>query len=72
MLKDTTLYLFSGSPPCWNVRVVLKENNLQRKEHRLKEVMLPAFKHGNHIINESYGVCLHMEINYPTFFQANM
>ncbi|XP_037549068.1 glutathione S-transferase A [Nematolebias whitei] len=47
--------------------------SFEKGEHKSKEVMevnprgqLPAFKDGNTIINESYGICMYLEDKYKT------
>uniref|UniRef100_A0A8C6TIM4 Glutathione S-transferase rho n=1 Tax=Neogobius melanostomus TaxID=47308 RepID=A0A8C6TIM4_9GOBI len=61
MAKDMTLLWGSGSPPCWRVQVVLEEKNLQgynsKQLGQVSSFSLPAFQHGNLIINESIGIC---------------
>ncbi|XP_053189898.1 glutathione S-transferase A-like [Scomber japonicus] len=83
MAKDMTLLWGSGSPPCWRIKIVLEEKNLQgynekllafeKMEHKSQQVMdmnprgqLPAFKHGNNILNESYAACLYLESQFKS------
>ncbi|KPP80300.1 glutathione S-transferase(rho)-like [Scleropages formosus] len=47
--------------------------SFEKMEHKSKEVMdinprgqLPSFKHGNKIINESYGACLYLENQFKS------
>ncbi|XP_036411052.1 glutathione S-transferase rho [Megalops cyprinoides] len=47
--------------------------SFEKMEHKSKEVMelnprgqLPAFKHGNHILNESYAACLYLESQFKS------
>ncbi|XP_035284898.1 glutathione S-transferase rho isoform X1 [Anguilla rostrata] len=45
--------------------------SFEKQEHKSKEVMdinprgqLPAFKHGNNVVNESYAACLYLESQF--------
>ncbi|KAG7457434.1 hypothetical protein MATL_G00227150 [Megalops atlanticus] len=47
--------------------------SFEKMEHKSKEVMelnprgqLPAFKHGNNIVNESYAACLYLESQFKS------
>ncbi|XP_023673343.1 glutathione S-transferase rho [Paramormyrops kingsleyae] len=47
--------------------------SFEKKDHKSKEVMdinprgqLPTFKHGNNVINESYGACLYLESQFKS------
>ncbi|KAK5605731.1 hypothetical protein CRENBAI_006954 [Crenichthys baileyi] len=50
-----------------------KQLSFEKGEHKLKEVtdinprgQLPAFKHGNIVLNESYGACLYLEDQFKS------
>ncbi|KAK0144788.1 Glutathione S-transferase A [Merluccius polli] len=82
MAKSMSLLLGSGCPPCWRVRITLEEKlqgyrrkmlSLQAGEHKSPEVLeinprgqLPAFKHGDNVLNESMAACLYLENRYPS------
>ena len=47
--------------------------SFEKMEHKSKEVMdmnprgqLPAFKHGNHVLNESYAACMYLESQFKS------
>ncbi|XP_064611209.1 glutathione S-transferase A-like [Liolophura sinensis] len=80
MANGMMLYWGSGSAPCWRVMLVLREKGLEykdkmvsfeKKEHKSEEILqinprgqLPAFKHGNIIINESMAICEYLEATF--------
>uniref|UniRef100_A0A8C6TIZ5 Glutathione transferase n=1 Tax=Neogobius melanostomus TaxID=47308 RepID=A0A8C6TIZ5_9GOBI len=55
MAKDMTLFWGSGSPPAGGSSL------LWRRKGNKRPTKVPAFQHGNLIINESIGICEYLE-----------
>ncbi|XP_068188989.1 glutathione S-transferase A-like isoform X2 [Antennarius striatus] len=77
MATDITLMCATGCAPCWMVELALKEKqknfthtilSYEKGDHRSQQVLdvnprgaLPAFKHGDNIVNEALAICLYLE-----------